>query len=98
MWGISAWLWKDRFTSSAQIVVVSQEIVKSHDYRSFVIHCTNENLLKLVAVDEAHFFQQWKTFRPELGCMKGQIRPEGISVPIVAMTGTCPTVIQRCIT
>lgn len=88
--GIHAVTWAHREAAGAQIVLVSAEHVIQNEYMVFVKskHCTGR--LGAIYVDEAHLMVQWVSFRPCLQEVQAHIRPQGVDVPIIALTATCP--------
>ena len=95
--GLSSAMWKERFTAGVRVLLVSVEYVGSSDYAKFMRELHALGRLHCIFVDEAHLVVAWEDFRPSMGNLRTGIRPEGVDVPLIALTATCPPVMSASI-
>jgi len=77
-------------TAGVRIVLVSAEQLVLPSYTAFIRTAAATQSLHAIFIDEAHLVLLWKHFRPALGDVREFIRPHDVTVPIIAMTATCP--------
>lgn len=92
--GITAYLWENRYSAGGQLVFCSCEHVTKTEYTSFVNEYSKIGKLYAIFFDEAHLVKQWADFRPVFHRLKNHIRPQHCNIPIIALTATCPPVLQ----
>lgn len=93
--GIHAVTWKDRDSAGATVVLASAEHVQQESYLVYVKEKYATNKLHAIYVDEAHLFVQWASFRSSLKDFMSFIRPATVSVPVIALTATCPKSLEH---
>lgn len=82
-------------TPGVRIVLVSAEHVVLPSYAAFLRTAAATQTLHAIFADEAHLFVLWRSFRTALQDVCEFIRPHDITVPIIAMTATCPPVLEE---
>lgn len=88
--GIQATMWKDRDMAGSRIIIVSVEHVAKKEYQDFVRTLFLTDKLHAVFIDEAHLVVLWSQFRIAMQSLHEQIRPNDVTVPIIALTATSP--------
>ena len=94
--GITAARFSDAVnTPDVRIVLVSAEQLVLPAYASFLRTAAATERLHGIFIDEAHLVLLWKRFRTTLQDVREFIRPNDVSVSIVAMTATCPPPLEK---
>ena len=99
--GLNAEKWAGRDGAGVNIVLVSVEHIRSPEYRDYVRELYALGRLHCIFVDEAHLLVSWASFRSAMEDVGRHIRPSGVTVPVMALTATCPpgmehVVARRC--
>ena len=82
--------------SSEALIFVTPEWNSKPDKRDKVKELASNNMLSLIAIDEAHLYHQWQEFRisyKDLGVLKHEFP----SIPILALTATAPSEVMESI-
>ena len=82
--------------SSEALIFVTPEWISKPDKRDKVKELASNNMLSLIAIDEAHLYHQWQEFRisyKDLGVLKHGFP----SIPILALTATAPSEVMESI-
>ena len=75
--------------SAEVLIFVTPEWISKPDKRAKVKELVDNNMLSLIAIDEAHLYHQWQEFRTSYKDLE-HIKHEFPSVPILALTATAP--------
>ena len=75
--------------SAEALIFVTPEWISKPDKRDRVKELADNNMLSLIAIDEAHLYHQWQEFHTSYKDL-GLIKHEFPSVPILDLTTTAP--------
>lgn len=82
--------------SEEALIFVTPEWIAKQDKRQKVKELADNNMLSLIAIDEAHLYHQWQEFRTSYKDLE-VIKYEFPSVPILALTATAPSEVMESI-
>ena len=84
-------LFKDRGTTSANLIITSVEATTTPSYNNFVVTQTLRGKLHAIVLEEGHLALTSAHFRPCMATLHRNIRPPiARKPPILMLTATCP--------
>ena len=93
--GVQAAVWRDRDSAGTRIVFASIEHIGSAQYNSYIREKNSLGSLHGIFIDEAHAVVSSRDFRQAMGQVAENIRPEGVKVPVIALTATAPLSLEN---